>query len=394
MGQAPSLTATGSGVSTTFLNLLPTLNNLLPYAFCPSNNQNYPIFATAGKETEMKFIAEKKETVLLPPGEEGRRRSIPSEIRTDPLTGRTSRICHFMKLDWPLPDFEALIAGTEEWCPFCPERVMEVTPSFPPELLPEGRLISGSSILCPNVAPYDALSAVAVMSDRHFIPLADLTPGLIGDNLKLCQEFFRRVDETGASESVYHLVNWNYMPPAGSSLIHPHLQVFVSSHAPNLMRQENAGAGEYFDRTGRNYWADLVRAEEVDGSRFLGRIGRTVWLASFTPLGVAGDVLAVVEGARSTLDLTDQDLDNLALGLTKALAGYAEMGIYSFNLNYFTGPLGDPSAGFHILFSPRAFFNQALGTPDVGAIRNLYNESLCMAFPEEIAEQLRPGFGL
>jgi hypothetical protein len=28
----------------------------------------------------------------------------------------------------------------------------------------------------------------------------------------------------------------------------------------------------------------------------------------------------------------------------------------------------------------------------VGALRNLYNESICMAYPEEIADTLRPFF--
>ncbi|MDQ1330558.1 MAG: UDPglucose--hexose-phosphate uridylyltransferase, partial [Thermodesulfobacteriota bacterium] len=44
------------------------------------------------------------------------------------------------------------------------------------------------------------------------------------------------------------------------------------------------------------------------------------------------------------------------------------------------------------LFSPRTFFNQALGTPDVGALRNLFNETLCMAFPEDIKDMLLPDF--
>ena len=36
-----------------------------------------------------------------------------------------------MKLQWEKPDFEALVAGTETWCPFCADKVLEVTPRFP-----------------------------------------------------------------------------------------------------------------------------------------------------------------------------------------------------------------------------------------------------------------------
>ncbi|MBW2565170.1 MAG: hypothetical protein JRE29_14345 [Deltaproteobacteria bacterium] len=65
----------------------------------------------------MKFEAQKKETVILNPvkdieSKNVEQRSIPSEIRIDPLTGRSARICHFMELKWEKPDFEKLVAGT------------------------------------------------------------------------------------------------------------------------------------------------------------------------------------------------------------------------------------------------------------------------------------------
>lgn len=340
----------------------------------------------------MDFKADSKETLILSADAERTPLKIPSQIRYDPLTGRSARICHFMELNWPKPDFEALIAGTESYCPFCPDKVLKVTPYFPADLIAEGRFINGQKVITPNIAPYDGLSCVAVMSDKHFIPMTQLTEELIYENLAHCLAFFRRIDGLNHPESIYHLINWNYMPPAGASLVHPHLQVFVSSHAPNLMDQELKAGRVYLESRGSNYWQDFVKAEEKSGERFLGRIGRTAWLSSYAPLGVAGDVLAVVEGAGSTLELTEEDLKDLAVGLTKAMAGYDRMGIYSFNLNFFTGRAGDESAGFHILFSPRTFFNQALGTPDVGAIRNLYNETLCMAYPEEIAGMLRSDF--
>jgi len=47
---------------------------------------------------------------------------------------------------------------------------------------------------------------------------------------------------------------------------------------------------------------------------------------------------------------------------------------------------------FEADFSPRTVFNQALGTPDNGALRNLYNETVCMAFPEAIKDTLKSDF--
>jgi UDPglucose--hexose-1-phosphate uridylyltransferase len=340
----------------------------------------------------MDFTIIAKETVLLNPLREMRRRSVASEIRLDPLTGRSSRICHFTKLQWEKPDLAALADKTAPHCPFCPERVMAITPCFPPEILPAGRLVDGERVLFPNLAPYEALSAVAVMGAAHFIPMTSLAPERIAASFRLCQTFFRQLERTGHPESVYHLINWNYMPPSGSSIVHPHLQVFSSSFAPQLMREELAASKAYREAHGTNYWDDLVAAERSEGSRYLGRIGRTTWLSAFAPLGVAGDVVALVDGVHCTLGLTSQDLADLALGLTHVMAAYDQMGIFSFNMNFFTGAAGDDDYRVHLVFSPRAFFNQALGTPDVGALQHLYREGVCMAFPEEIQQRLKPHF--
>ncbi|MBW2489133.1 MAG: hypothetical protein JRE88_17780 [Deltaproteobacteria bacterium] len=340
----------------------------------------------------MKFEAIERETVILDPSNNMERKTIPSEIRKDPLTGRTSRICHFMPLKWEKPNFDQLVAGTREYCPFCPDKVMKVTPCFPEEIVPEGRMVLDDKVLFPNIAPYDSLGACATFSGQHFIPMTEITPGHIVDAFRLAILFFQRVDEIQHPESVYHLINWNYMPASGSSLIHPHLQVFASAYAPHLLQEELSCAKTYYEQQRTNFWDDLVKTEETDGRRFLGKIGRTSWLTVYAPLGVAGDVLAVVDATRCTLDLTGEDIENLAQGLTNLMAAYDKMGVYNFNMNFFPGARGDAHARFHLVFSPRTFFNQALGTPDVGALRNLYNEGICMAFPEEINEKLKPEF--
>ena len=340
----------------------------------------------------MKLEARRKETIVLNPLKNMTRRSIPSEIRKDPLTGRTARICHFMKLQWEKPDFDNLVSGTQQGCPFCPEKVMQITPCFPEDILPEGRLTDADMVLFPNIAPYDSLGAVATMGGQHYIPMLDFTTERIAGSFRLARNFFQRIEEIDHPESVYHIINWNYMPPAGSSLIHAHLQVFASSSAPNLMREELEAARNYSQANGSNYWEDLVAHETAAEERFLGTIGRIHWFTHYAPMGVAGDVLAVVDDVSSTLELTDEDLDDIAEGLTRLMRAYDKMGIFSFNMNFFTGARGDDFTRFHLLFSPRTFFNQALGTPDIGALRNLFNETLCMAFPEEINAVLKPEF--
>lgn len=340
----------------------------------------------------MKFEAIRKETVMRNPQQGMALQRIPSEIRIDPLTGRTARICHFMDLKWQKPDLDAQVAGTDAWCPFCGPKVLEVTPCFPDDLIAEGRMQEGDMVIFPNIAPYDTIGAVATFGSRHYIPMTAFTPAHMAAAFGFAQRFFRRVADTGHPEAVYHIINWNYMPPAGSSLIHPHLQVFSSSSAPNLMREEIKASKQYFTQNGSSFWDDLVYLEKEAGDRYLGQTGRTHWMTAWAPLGVAGDVLAVVEDCHCTLELTEADLLDIAGGLAKLMAEYDKMGIYSFNMNFFTGTPDDDHFRFHLLFSPRTFFSQALGTPDVGALRTLFNETVCMAFPEEINQMLIEGF--
>lgn len=340
----------------------------------------------------MRFESIRKETVVLNPLQKMKRRVIPSEIRKDPLTGRTARICHFMKLQWEKPDLEAIAAGTRKTCPFCPEHVLEKTPLFPEEILPEGRLIADDRVLFPNLAPYDSISCVAVMGAAHYVPMTGLTPEMIAGAFRLAIRFFERLDAVHHPESVYQMINWNYMPPAGSSIIHPHLQVFASSSAPNLMRMELEAAKAYKERTGTGFWEDLTAAEAASGERWLGKIGAVSWLGAYAPLGVAGDIIGVFDHAVTLRELTDADLLDMGEGLHRLMVGYDRMGIYSFNMNFFPGAAGDDFTRLHLVFSPRAFFNQALGTPDVGAGQKLFNETVCMAYPEEINARLKSDF--
>ena len=340
----------------------------------------------------MQFSVTRKETVILDPTDEMRPRKIALEVRRDPLTGRHTRIGHFRELKWELPDLQKLVAGTDAWCPFCPDRIMQATPRFTADVLPEGRLVAGDKVLFPNIAPYDALGAVATLGSEHYIPMAEIELERVASGMALACEFFEKTAAAGHPESVYHLFSWNYMPASGSSLIHPHLQVFATSTAPNRLLAELQAGKTYFATHGRVYWDDLVAAEKADGARHLGDIGRTRWLAAFAPLGAVGDVVGVVDDVSTTLELESDDLMDLATGLTRAMRGYDKMGLYNFNVSVFPGRREDRHMRLHVVFSPRIYFNPALGTPDAAALRSLFGDSVCMGLPEQIAAKLRTEF--
>ncbi|MFO7709830.1 MAG: hypothetical protein R6V84_16820 [Desulfobacterales bacterium] len=341
---------------------------------------------------DIPFAVTQKEAIILDPGNAMQKKTIPVEVRTDPLTGRTSRICHFRALRFEKPDLTRLIEASQATCPFCPDKLLALTPCFPAEIAPEGRFFREEMALFPNIAPYDGLGAVATLGRRHYIPMTEIEPERIANGLRLAMDFFERVHAIRHPEGVYYLLSWNYMPASGSSLIHPHLQVFASSTAPSQLREELTAARAYASLHAANYWDHLVAVEKADGSRYLGRMGRIDWLASFAPFGVAGDVVGVVADARTMLDLNGEDVTGIAKGLTAAMAAYDKMGIYNFNVCFFPGAEADGFARLHLVFSPRIYYNPALSTPDTTALRTLYNESVCVGFPEEIAAAVRAEF--
>src|SRR4030042_5517954 len=66
---------------------------------------------------------------------------IPLEFRFDPLTGRTCRIVQYSTDRIIKPDLAALEKRSKELtCPFCAPLVEQITPRFPPDLIPGGTI--------------------------------------------------------------------------------------------------------------------------------------------------------------------------------------------------------------------------------------------------------------
>ncbi len=73
-----------------------------------------------------------------------------------------------------------------------------VTPRFPDDVVPAGRCQRGEAVVFHNLAPYDAHSAVTVMSREPYVPLHGFTPRLLADAFGACQEYFAQVQRRSA----------------------------------------------------------------------------------------------------------------------------------------------------------------------------------------------------
>ncbi|HZS29634.1 MAG TPA: hypothetical protein VFA37_00085 [Gaiellaceae bacterium] len=276
------------------------------------------------------FERERFEAELLDPRRDFEPARATVEIRRDPLTGHSARILPAGSFPAPARhDLEALAKETRAACPFCPERIEEQPPRLPAEVSPEGRIRVGEAVLFPNLVPYAKWSSVSVYSPRlHALSLPELTAELIADNLAAQRDFGRAVLAHDPTAS-WVTVNANHLPPAGSSVFHPHLQGSANP-LPTTLQRLLAEAGA--DRL-RAY----VKAERGAGERFVASAAGVDWIASFAPLGPA-DLLALVDGVGSPDELSDEQVAALARGFSAALRVYDELGFESFNLALYGVP--------------------------------------------------------
>ncbi|HPC87144.1 MAG TPA: hypothetical protein PK927_11735, partial [Smithellaceae bacterium] len=188
----------------------------------------------------MRDIGFHKETVTgrhLSPFDGFEPKDMTIEERYDETTGVASRILPYRVRPAQKPDTAVYLEKSpESICPFCPELFDKMTPRFTPDIIESGKFDRGSAFLFPNAFPYDATNTVAIFSHRHFMALDELTPDAMRDGFAVCRDYFYRMAELQKGYQ-FGSINWNYMPPAGGGLIHPHLQTIAGKKPTSFMRR-------------------------------------------------------------------------------------------------------------------------------------------------------------
>jgi len=258
---------------------------------------------------------------------EGNEVELIIELRTNPITFRTSRVTLSRigekekgteSLPAPPPDADRKVE-----CPFCLPQVMTKTPQCVAEFLPSGRLVCGNSLLFPNLFPYGRYSAVSLFDDTHFVEIGTAPVHSYRDSLLNSAEYLRRIREFDP-QALYMAITQNHLPSAGGSLLHPHLQVHADRLPSNHHRFLQRRAEEYRAETGSFIFSDYARHEREDGRRYIGNTGRWQWMAAFAPEGFY-EIWGILPGYTSVKDLGEEDWENLAQGIIKVQKFYRSL---------------------------------------------------------------------
>jgi len=342
----------------------------------------------------LRFARSRRLSTYLPPDVTGEAQPIRvwSEVRRDPLTGRSGRVAHFKGFTLVAPDLSRVVSESRPSCPFCPERILDVTPKLSGSAIPSGRIQRGEAVLFPNISPYDRSSVVTVLSREHFLEANQFSSRQLVDGLIATIEYFRTLPRPG--RGTHSVITWNYMPPSGATQVHPHFQAFSTNRPGAILEEEVRRSRGFWRRHRRPFWAELAQEEDVQSERFVARGRHTIWLTPFVARSVVSDAMALFPEKAYLEDLGETEVTEFVAGLRLALAAFHEEGVRAFNLAFYAAPSGEAAPHFwlHARVSPRIYFNPLILGSDTSAWQHLLDESVMVRSPEALASRLRERF--
>ncbi|MGP3667512.1 MAG: hypothetical protein ACKD6N_07615 [Candidatus Bathyarchaeota archaeon] len=346
----------------------------------------------------LKFESFTRETKILNPLKNFEKDLKIIEYRINPLTGKigclipreSERPVEKMIYVMDKASLEKLVKESEERCFFCPGKVERVTPKFPEEVLPEGRIGVGEAYLFPNIAPQCELSCVIVLTKKHYLNLDEFTPNIFVDGFLAIKMFTEKVKSTSPARFI--TVGLQYLPSAGSSIVHPHMQALLTE-IPFVNLDEILNASKrYYENFSLNFWEEIITIEEEKKERYVGETGNVKWLTPFTPTSNY-EVLGIVKDRSSFAELDKEDFRNIAEGVCKVLRFYNDKNFSSFTLVLNSGPLNEKTSYFRVNLSVAARPGiKSFYINDSWFLPFFVKQPVITIIPEDLAKTLRKYF--
>lgn len=251
-------------------------------------------------------------------------------------------------------------------CPFCPDQVCEVTPVFPNKM----RVFRGESVTFPNLFPFAEWHTVTVITREHLV--SSFSQNQISDALSAQFETLRGFDG-------YASINWNFLPSAGASLVHPHMQAVADRHPSPIAERYISTSGRYRKKHGKSYW-QAVQEQEQDSERFL-FCHEIFWHAHAVPIGereIRG-ILPV-----SSIEEAGSYTDTLAQDILSVISFYRNLGTIAFNMSIFFDRSGQDH-GFSAFCSFISRINpNPSSTSDSAFMERLHLQPVILTLPEDL----------
>ncbi|MGI5938423.1 galactose-1-phosphate uridylyltransferase [Methanoculleus thermophilus] len=292
------------------------------------------------------------------------------QYRRESLTGIRCRISP-VRIERQIDSAPAL-PDSRERCPFCSDAIDASTPTFGDG----SRLHCGESVTFPNLYPFAKHHVVTVITTEH-------EPGRL--SARHLADAISGTTQAMIRSPGYASINWNYLPSAGASIVHPHLQGIVDAEPTRLVDLYLSAGRRYLVDHGHLYWDDLVDRERCS-ERFLFE-DEIFWSANPVPLGereIRG-ILPI-----STLDEFEPYIEPLARGIIRIIEFYRDLGTYAFNASIFFDAPGTAGCGHRAFCSLIARLNpNSLSMCDSAFMERLHLEPVILTLPEDLGALFR-----
>ncbi|MEM1513959.1 MAG: hypothetical protein QXW78_04710 [Candidatus Thermoplasmatota archaeon] len=277
------------------------------------------------------------------------------EIRKDDVWGRNCRIMNRAGLEISKQeDFKELI---EKDCIFCSKDKLAK--------FDFGFMENSYSFLFPNINPYSKYSGVCAFK-KHYIKLEEFSTELLESNFILCSEYIKKFYDGKAR---YASINWNYLMPAGASILHPHTQIILSEHPTTYMEKIIKNKEKFF----------LYIEEEIKRERFIGEINSFYLFVPFAPFGFN----EVFGFSREDFKIA---IRKIAGVINKILSYYSSIKRNSFNLAIFIDM--EKEFPFHFRILTRQNMVKYYRN-DTMFFERLHMETILEKMPEEISKEIK-----
>ena len=282
------------------------------------------------------------------------------EVRWDEVFERYCRIIDRVGLE--LTKQEDFSEKINEPCIFCNRsKLAKFDERFGAE-----HMENENAFLFPNINPYAKYSSVCAFK-KHYIEVGEFSPELIHSNLELAAKYINKVREIDGSIR-YASINWNYMMPAGASILHPHTQVVADSIPTTYMKKIIGN---------EKFW-EYIRAE-IESERHIGKIGNVELFVPFAPFGF-NEVSGFVDGG------LEKSLESIAKAMSAILSYYHSLGRNSFNFSMYYSMANEFPLHFRMITRQnmaKYYRNDAM------FFERLHFETIIERKPEDIAKEIK-----
>lgn len=311
-----------------------------------------------------------------------------AEKRYDPLTGHRVRVYEINWYTKPV-DFYSLGEKSQKRCPFCTGRLELYGARFAPSFCKEGHLKKNEVVLIPNILPYAENAAVSILTREHVVPMGKMEKKTVFDSIWLIFDYAKKVSKFQKKRYKFAHLHWNYMPTSGGSIIHPHMQVYVTDEPLNYHRRVLEKAKEFKEKNGSEFFQTYLNFEKKKRERVIQILDRCALIAPFASRGMLGEFMIIFKKAFSYSDITEKDIDEISSLIYNLMLFFESKLIPGFNLAFYSSPVGEDLMRAHIRIYPRVYRDTDTFATDVETPTLLYGESFSLISPEKNAHDAR-----